>query len=177
MTLHKTLTKITLVLLLTTSFVNNVYAAYTMGGYLTAGGEIINVQTRFLGSSFSKITGSANLGAGYLWPIGRSEKPYFLGLQGTAGAYPMGLYSFNVHGLLGKEVANNIALYGKLSATGLFIKEKHERLGALPEVGVGIGIGYQATPNLRLTSELAVATIVGAINTTRLGLNLQYSFA
>jgi hypothetical protein len=141
--------KITIALSLLSAAIFTTYAmAYTTGPYLNLGlGGI------FISSSGNSASGgAARLGLGYLGIITDEENPVLLGgeLNGDYGytSDTSSLYGGNIAAILGKQLIEEVAIFGKLGINAL---GQNSNFVAGPQIGVGIG--YQILPSLRVTGE------------------------
>lgn len=172
-------TIISFITLATTIFVAipQAQAAYTMGPYVSIGAGAANFSTELFGIPVSSTFGQGSLGVGYLWPLNsQSENPFFIGIEGNGNVYANNnvFYGAEINGILGKQLSPTVGVYAKLGALGIGKIEN----GVLSGTGgpqAGVGVGFQVTPNLRVTAEVT-AGIVSFVTQTKGMVGLQYSF-
>ncbi len=171
------LRKKSLVLLLFTLFFTIVAPAYTMGPYINAGvGEANSTVTSNIFDNPDRTHSvAARLGIGYIKAFSESNNPFFWGVEGNGNYY--NAVGGDLSGILGKQFAPAVGVYGKLGLAA--VADGKDSNGETQDtVGpqVGAGLGFQATPNLRVTAEgdLSLAALRASLTTVLVG--VQYTF-
>jgi hypothetical protein len=141
-------TKLILSFLGTLVYATHAAAAYSTGPYLNLGVGSISIS----GSGISNTGGAARLGLGYLGAVTDEENPVLFGME-LNGDYgytspTSSVYGADIAGILGRQLNEQMAIFGKLGLNALG-NEKNYVAG--PQIG--LGIGCQLIPNLRLTAE------------------------
>jgi hypothetical protein len=174
--------KLSLTLLGALTFTHSAVAAYSSGPYINLEGG----GAWFSSSGNSAGGGAGRLGLGYLGMMTDEENPVLFGFE-LNGDYAYtnkthSLYGGDIAAVLGRQLIEQAAIFGKLGMNAI---GQNSSYVAGPQVGVGVG--YQMIPNLRLVVEgdyaldpmrIGNAQSFGSntVNVFNLLLGLQYTF-
>ncbi|MGB6976842.1 MAG: hypothetical protein WBE18_05245 [Gammaproteobacteria bacterium] len=175
-------TKLGLIFLGVLIFNTHAAAYYSSGPYLNLGAGGILLTT----SGTSAGGGAGRLGLGYLGVLTDEENPFLLGfeLNGDFGytGRTSSLYGADFAAILARQFTEQAAIFGKLGMNAI---GQNSIYFAGPQIG--LGIGYQMIPSLRLIGEgnyaldpirIGNARSLGSttVNVFNLLIGLQYTF-